>query len=152
MAETRAIARALRLAVNVGSVCLEELADDADEDQVGSPVVANGGRVSNGTTGPAAGPARSPARQRGRDNMPEEAAAGDVRAMSPEQRRYLFRLAYGLGESRETALARVLESLGVADIDQATRVQAVRAIDALKIEAAAQDGDGIANQNGVGHA
>ena len=72
-------------------------------------------------------------RFRGRDERPTEARQGDNRAMTDAQRKALFRLAYGLGE-RDSALDRVLGALGVDRLEWATRVQASRAIDALKAE------------------
>jgi hypothetical protein len=77
-------------------------------------------------------PSRPP-RFRGRDNDPNQARTGDRRAMSDAQRRILFRLAYSLGD-RDGALDRVLEALGVGRLEWATRVDASRAIDALKAQ------------------
>ena len=138
MAETRAVARALRVAVNIGEVAIEELGDDfsieagsarqpngADREQ---PPAANG-NGSNGGNGK-----RAPEPFRGRDNHPTDAAPDDRRAMSDMQRKYIFRLAYDLGESRETARDRVLKVLGVERLEYATRVDASRAITALNAE------------------
>jgi hypothetical protein len=52
--------------------------------------------------------------------------------MSEEQRKLCFRLAFDLGETRETARARVLKALGVERLEWATRVDGSRAIDVLK--------------------
>jgi hypothetical protein len=130
MAETRAIARAFRVAVNVGAVAVEELADDVAEhvqEERGQPHRA---------PQPTAMSPLEPRRSRGRDDHPLVATAGDRRAMSEEQRKLLFRLAYQLGESREGAATRVLAALGVERFEHATRVSAAHAIDRLKGEAA----------------
>ncbi|MCC7540585.1 MAG: hypothetical protein IT379_30500 [Deltaproteobacteria bacterium] len=136
MAETRSVARALRLAVNIGEVAIEELAEDVSFERTPpqkavatlTPEAAPG--APHTSTEPAA-PAR-PERFRGRDTHPTEAAQGDRRAMSEEQRKLLFRLAFDLGENRETAADRVLKTLGVERFEWATRADASRAIDALK--------------------
>lgn len=138
MAETRAVARALRLAVNIGEVALEELGDDfaVESDTPRAPSGsdrgergANGGRPPNGGNGKP-----TPEPYRGRDNNPRDAAPDDRRAMSDMQKKYLFRLAYDLGETRESARNRVLDALGLERLEQATRVDASRAIDALSRE------------------
>jgi hypothetical protein len=70
---------------------------------------------------------------RGRDDNPT-AARGDERAMSTEQRKFLFRLVYGLGFKKEAAEQKVLQALGVERLEWATRSMASRGIDALKEE------------------
>lgn len=148
MAETRATARALRLAVNIGEVAIEELGGDVElakrqtteperdrrrppdrgeerEDGVGPPTQRGLGETSS-----------PPPRFKGRDPRPTEADVGDRRAMSEEQRKLLFRLAFDLGETRDSARDRVLKALGVERLEWATRPHASRAIDALKRELA----------------
>lgn len=125
MAETRAIARAFRVAVNVGAVAVEELVDDG----------ADNAKNDNATAATEARPTPT-TRTRGRDLSPLVADAGDARAMSDEQKRLLFRLAYQLGESRASAAKRVLLALGADRFEDATRVAAARAIDTLKSELA----------------
>jgi len=129
MAETRAIARALRTAVDVGAVCLEELGETMD-----TPTTA-----SNMQADPSAQLAaqRQPA---GRDLQPEVADEGDKRPISEAQRKYLYRLVYQLGETREGATSRVLAVLGADRIETATRVAAAQAIDSLKEDVAAMVG------------
>ena len=138
MAETRAVARALRVAVNIGEVAIEELGDDFAI-EAGSARPANGsdheqppardGNGSNGGNGK-----HAPVPYRGRDDRPTEAAPDDRRAMSDTQKKYLFRLAYDLGETRDTARDRVLKALGAERLEWATRVDASRAIEALNRE------------------
>lgn len=136
MAETRAIARAFRVAVNVGAVAVEELLDE----QVEEPKNDNG--VVRAETACAV-----PVRPRGRDPHPQVAEPGDRRAMSDEQKKFLFRLAYQLGESRETAARRVLAVLGVEHFDAASRAAAAHAIDTLKSELAdAQERSAIVDE------
>ncbi len=148
VAETRAIARAFRLAVNVGEVSTVELMDDAAAPERRGPPPPVVPRPATRRGRDAATPSEArddsepehsrsdskPERFRGRDDRPNEAAQGDERAMSAEQRRLLFRLAYEQGESRDGAAARVLAALGVERFEWATRAMASRAIDALRAE------------------
>jgi hypothetical protein len=70
--------------------------------------------------------------------------------MSGEQRKYLYRLAFQLGESKESSTPRVLAALGVERLEWATRAMASKAIDALKVEVAKTRSNGHANgQNGA---
>lgn len=123
VAETRALARALRIAVNIGEVAVEELARF-------EWVRSSDNRASEKPSGPPSPPAKEPdrpaphaerpARFRGRDSRPTETRAGDDKlAMSEEQRRLLFRLAYDLVR-KDKAAALLLERLGVARFEQAT--------------------------------
>jgi hypothetical protein len=138
MAETRAVARALRVAVNIGDVAIEELGDDFAID-TGTARPANGSdrgqpappgnNGSNGGNGK-----RTPEPFRGRDDRPTEVAPDDRRAMSDMQKKYLYRLAFDLGETRDTARDRVLKALGVERLEYATRVDASRAITDLNRE------------------
>jgi hypothetical protein len=95
---------------------------------------------------------RAPERFRGRDDQPTEVAEGDKRAMSGEQRKLLYRLAFSLGETRESSTTRVLEALGVERLEWATRGMASKAIDALKAEAARQRSNGRSNGHSNGAA
>lgn len=148
VAESRAIARALRLAVNIGEVAIEELGSLASRPSSapqGDRANGSGWRKHRETTGQAPlDETRAPERFRGRDDRPTEAAEGDQRAMSGEQRKLLYRLAFSLGETRESSTACVLTALGVERLEWATRGMASRAIDALKVEVAKHR----ANRNG----
>lgn len=139
MAETRAVARALRLAVNIGEVAIEELGEDFSIEGATTPR-PNGSdheQPASRRNGPNGGNGKSaPEPFRGRDDRPTEAAPDDRRAMSDMQKKYLYRLAYDLGETRDTARDRVLKALGVERLEYATRVDASRAIDALNTELA----------------
>lgn len=135
MAESRAVARAFRVAVNVGAVAVEELADEA----VATTSVTTTPVGDNNVNVAASSPKPALVRARGRDPEPEVASASDRRAMSEEQKKFLLRIAFQLGENRETAAGRVLEALGVERFEQASRVAAARAIDGLKALVAEQE-------------
>lgn len=154
MAETRAVARALRIAVNVGEVALEELGEDVQVEVAAEPHPprAPEPRDHPRAAPQAASPAPQPERFRGRDPSPTEAAPSDRRAMSEDQKRLLFRLAYESGESRDTAVDRVLAALKVDRFEYATRADASRAIDELKRQSAAKKGNGAGNHGEASHA
>jgi hypothetical protein len=136
MAETRAVARALRLAVNIGEVAIEELGGEDFSIEGASTPRPNGSDRESSTPRSGGNGKSAPEPYRGRDNHPTEAAPDDRRAMSDMQKKYLYRLAYDLGETRDTARDRVLKALGVERLEYATRVDASRAIDALNAELA----------------
>ncbi|MCC6523790.1 MAG: hypothetical protein IT373_14125 [Polyangiaceae bacterium] len=167
IAETRAIARAFRLAVNIGEGALDELGrgvtgavvpkntngngrTPSDGDGGGTGQVADAeGHASGGSSlrevlplkppSAPAGASSGNGRSRGRDDHPEEATPDDRRAMTDAQRRLLVRLAFGLGETKETATSRVLRALGLERLEWATRADASRAIDELKEELAERE-------------
>jgi hypothetical protein len=105
-------------------------------------------------------PRTAPKPFRGRDDNPT-AARGDERAMSTEQRKFLFRLAYGLGLKKDDAERKVLQALGVERLEWATRSMASRGIDSLKEELehrkapndVGRSGNGLSNghSNGARH-
>jgi len=136
VAETRAKARALRDAVNVGVVSLEEL------DGV-SPV--RGSRPRSGAN-------RAPAsrsRPRGFARVRSSGTAADSDSpMSESQRRYLFRLLAGQGYEGAEAEDYLRERLDVPQLSQATRAAASDLIDELLQSSAPQRGGG----NGAAHA
>jgi len=153
MAETRSIARALRIAVNVGEVALEELGEDVSvsdarpdqpAEREGHSEPGNHGNRGNGAS-------RSPRANGGRDDNPTHAAPDDRRAMSDMQRKLLFRLAYELGSARDQAADVVLDALGVERFEHATRVEASRAIEQLKQKAEARRGNGQSHHSEADH-
>ncbi len=152
IAESRAVARALRLAVNIGEVAIEELGSLASRSSPapqGDRANGSGWRKHREATGQAPlDETRAPERLRGRDDRPTEIAEGDKRAMSGEQRKLLYRLAFSLGETRESSTARVLAALGVERLEWATRGMASKAIDALKAEVAKHRANGNGRSNG----
>jgi hypothetical protein len=75
--------------------------------------------------------------------------------MSDAQKKLLFRLCFELGATRENVREHVLKALGVERLEWATRLDASRAIDALKRETgdsarrtAAPNGNGRNGANG----
>jgi hypothetical protein len=72
--------------------------------------------------------------------------------MSDAQQKLLFRLAYAEGNEGDRARERVLEALGVQRLEYATRLDASRAIEAMKREAAARpDLSRNGQSNGAAH-
>ena len=162
MAETRALARALRVAVNIGEVSVEELGGDHAVESTDRDAPANDqrrdaprgddrrnererepARDRDATPDTDRGaPARRPSPQRfnGRDTSPTNVSPGDRRAMSDEQKKLLFRLAYSLGFEKDGARDKVLHALGVERLEWAERTMASKAIDALRAELAENDG------------
>jgi hypothetical protein len=138
MAETRATARALRLAVNIGEVAIEELSGGVSlvERPLTPPPAHRQPTAQAEGASPGNGGRRTEAlrraidRQHGRDDRPTEAADGDSRPMSREQRKLLFRLAFEGGADRDAATEVVLRALGTPSFEEATRAMASRAIDA----------------------
>jgi hypothetical protein len=156
MAETRAKARALRDAVNIGVVCLEELGgaegdtdaslDERDEGR-GSNVrdfrADRGSPERERDTGRDERPRDDrPRDARPRDDRPREDRARDERPRDdrrPEsdqvtdaQRRLLYRLAAGEGFEGEDATNYILRSAGVSSLQDLTKRMASALIDRWK--------------------
>lgn len=135
VAETRAKARALRDAVNVGVVSLEEL-DGTEFPPLSSvpgsgesalaaaakPAAPANGRNGNGRSKPTKGP-------------PFKDIAAATGPMSEAQRRYLFRLLASQGVQGDAALDHLKIRFGVSDLAQASKVDATRLIDQILKEA-----------------
>ena len=126
VAETRAKARALRDAVNIGVVSFEEL-DGVSLDRSSDP-------------GPGDSPPRSPRHvknglppARPRSNGPSRPprSGNGSEAMSEAQRRYLFRLMSGQGYQREAAEERLKDIFEVSALSEITKVAATKMIDQL---------------------
>ncbi len=130
VAETRAKARALRDAVNVGVVSFEEL-DGVSLDRDSSP----GSGAQPASRSPRhAKSAPAPARPRGNGNgAPKAAPRSDNGSefMSEAQRRYLFRLMAGQGYQKEAAEERLKDLLEVTELSQVSKVAATKMIDEL---------------------
>jgi hypothetical protein len=136
VAETRAKARALRDAVNVGVVSLEEL------DGRGSPGThppRSGAGPGNGS--PHSEAPRSPVRLNG--PVATSAFPPDTSQMSEGQRRYLFRLMAGRGMKGEAAHEALKSYFRVDNLAHVSKVDATRAIDQFLSEAGQGNGHGI---------
>jgi len=130
VAETRAKARALRDAVNVGVVSFEEL-DGVSLDRDSSP--GSGAPLASRSPRHAK-PAPAPARPRGNGNGTSKAAptsGNGSEPMSEAQRRYLFRLMAGQGYQKEAAEERLKDLFEVGSLSEVTKVAATKAIDHL---------------------
>jgi len=127
MAETRAKARALRDAVNIGVVSFEELDGD------GFPPEAS----DLGSGAPQA-PASTPAQRgngRGSARSGPVPGNGNGSTMTEAQRRYLFRILAGQGLANDAAHDYLKEHFEVESLAAVTKQQATEAIDHLLKEA-----------------
>ena len=138
VAETRAKARALRDAVNVGVVSFEEL-DGVSLDRASSP----------GPGATASHPSR-PARNgttttRPRGNGSAQARSngnGSSEPMTEGQRRYLFRLMSGQGFHKAAAEERLKDIFEVSTLSEITKSAAMKMIDELLQTSAPGNGGG----------
>jgi len=122
MAETRAVARALRSAVNVGAVALEELGGDVDVHQSVEPANDNS-RPSVTTTTPSS-------------------SGSDSSRASDAQRRLIHRLLLARGIEGERAREYVRSALGVSSIREADKRAVSQLIDRIKGETGSPSGTG----------
>ena len=144
MAETRAIARAFRVALDIGVVALEELEADLDEGLAyeGAILPAHAGRSSNGA---ASGSSRThqgngsssngdSARSNGGhpSNGYESGRASDDARATEKQRKFLFRLVHDAGYSGDEARKLLHTELDVSSVKDATRASVSALIDRLK--------------------
>ena len=122
LAETRAKARALRDAVNIGVVSLEEIVgENGDGDYLSSKRE----------------PKEPP--RRGKGPFPQKGTndRGNGNGMSEAQRRYLFRLLAGQGIKDEAAHGYLREHVGTDSLASITRQQASSLIEELLKEKSA---------------
>ena len=139
VAETRAKARALRDAVNVGVVSFEELDGVRLQPEVVDPGSGSGPAAStrpsrpsrNGPTQRASAPVRRPA-----------ATGNGSETMTEAQRRYLFRILSGQGYQREAAEERLKDLFEVPVLSAVTKVAATKMIDELLASAPGNGGGG----------
>jgi hypothetical protein len=137
VAETRAKARALRDAVNVGVVSFEELdgvsLNRDSSPGLGAPTPARSPRhtrIGNGAARP---------RSNGQSRPPRSSNGNEP--MSEAQRRYLFRIMSGQGYQKEAAEERLKDIFEVSDLVEITKVAATKMIDEL-LNAAPGNGTG----------
>lgn len=145
VAETRAKARALRDAVNVGVVSFEELDGVRLPPDGGSP----GSDSGRGSSAGAAQTGRSSPAPRARAPIRRPAASGNgSEPMTEAQRRYLFRILSGQGYQREAAEERLKDLLEVERLSVVTKASATKLIDEL-LNAA--PGNGTAGHGATSH-
>jgi len=140
MAETRAKARALRDAVNVGVISFEEL----DGEDLQSPSHSD---LGSGATSGSRPPARRAAQPRPRASAapPKENGNAHPETMTEAQRRYLFRILAGRGLQREAAEERLKDLFEVGGLSEVTKAAAAKMIDELLQPApAGANGNGAA--------
>ena len=120
MAFTRAKARALRDAVNVGVIALEELTDDYANGPVdngngskGTAATATGGNGNNGSEG----------------NSHHQSQAPSDDPMTESQRRYLFRLLAERGVTGDEAHDYLKRTFGVESLKDVSKADASTLID-----------------------
>ena len=126
MAFTRAKARALRDAVNVGVIALEELTDDYTNGSVDN-LNGNSSQSAENASSAVNGNAESNADNNGGNGRASQSPAADP--MTENQRRYLFRLLAERGVNGEEAHDYLKRVFGVESLRDASKADASTLID-----------------------
>lgn len=136
MAETRALARALRAALDIGAVAIEELEEEFGFAEARSDAPRSNGQHSEATR--TDGAPREDMRPNGRPSYRGNDRGGSDRhggsfdgPMSDPQRRLLYRLAFEHGHEGDQARAWLHQELGVESLSDATKRAASALIDRL---------------------
>lgn len=142
MAETRAKARALRDAVNIGVVSLEELGMESNGElaRLSSEASNLSAQSENGQEAPTNGIGRK--KRNGRngsketpESKPESASAPSTSSQSEKitdaQRRYIFRLLAERGIEGDQASQQLIDLAGVSSSGEVTRAKASEIIERL---------------------
>jgi len=145
VAETRAKARALRDAVNIGVISYEEL-DGVSLDRNSRP--GPGAEAPRSPRHARSAPSPARPRSNGQTRSPRAAGGNGNEPMSEAQRRYLFRLMAGQGYQREAAEERLKDIFEVSNLNEITKVAATKMIDQL-LNAA--PGNGTDNRGAAPH-
>ena len=117
MSITRAKARALRDAINVGVISMEELGQEYGNGNGGKPPSPNA-TVGNGNGKP-----------------PQGSESSEVKFMTVEQRKFLFKLLSEKGMAADDGHAWLCKAASVEDVKLITKKQASELIDHLRREA-----------------
>jgi hypothetical protein len=136
MAETRAKARALRDAVNVGTLALEELGSADEEFSTAEVVPAmQSHRLPSASDNNANISTTPPTSNGGKGQAPVPSPNREFSPMSEAQRRLLFRIATERGIPPENANHWLTAELKVPDLRAVSRSMASQAIDMLRAKA-----------------
>jgi len=137
MAETRAKARALRDAVNIGIVCLEELSDlsdlGLDENPQGEPENVRPLRPAHAASGSETRD-RGERAPRGRTQDGRRSQGSGSDRMTDAQRRLLFRILSERGYEAENATSALLHDAGVGSLEEISKQRASHLIDSYRDE------------------
>lgn len=133
MAETRALARALRSALDISAVAIEELEDevsfaDGKPEERPAPDTRRAETANDNATPPNGERARAPSARTATPDG-ERGASQDPDAMSDPQKRLLYRIAFEQGHEGEEARVWLHEQFHVESLSEVRKREASRFID-----------------------